>query len=605
MAMDMTTALTIKANVVGQGQISGLQKGLGRVTGETRKATTAMGRLRGAAAGALGAMRSFLPVLGVAGIAAFAKNNLDAADSLSKLSQRTGIAVPALDRFRQAANLSDTSIQSLQRAFPALTKNIDDAAQKAKGPAFDAFQRLGVAVRDANGNVRDADAVMLDIADRFQGMADGTEKAALASAVFGTRIGSELIPMLNLGGQQISSFSTVMTQEFADKAAVFNDKITDMGERFQKTGTNLLIGLLPYMERLLDVVDGSLLLFSKLPGPLQAVVVSVTALGAAMLILSPLASAVTAAFGALAGLKIGATIAGYLPVIAKLVGSLGGLLKIIAAVFTGPAGWVALLAAAGVAIYNFRDEIGGALEGIYDFFQDIWTGIGEIVSDFAESSFDFIKQTFIDPVIDIAEGLGDKFESIFRSIGDFIKDPFVAAFTVVRGVVNNMLSGITTAINSVVAAINKVISGANNALRRLKLPTIPLLSKVSVPQFAEGGVVNGPTLAMVGEGGEPEYIIPASKMGRASANYLGGMRGKSVIPAFAEGGVVGPGAGSGGMGGGAANTTVNVTTGPVLQQDGQNYVTVGDLERALKSFGNQMLRNSRSVGGRRYQGVYS
>ena len=110
MAMDMTTALTIKANVVGQSQIGGLEKGLGRVTGQTNKATTAMGRLRGAASGALGAMRSFLPVLGVAGIAAFAKSNLDAADSMSKLSQRTGIAVPALDRFRQAANLSDTSI---------------------------------------------------------------------------------------------------------------------------------------------------------------------------------------------------------------------------------------------------------------------------------------------------------------------------------------------------------------------------------------------------------------------------------------------------------------------------------------------------------------
>ena len=192
MAMDMTTALTIKANVVGQSQIGGLEKGLGRVTGQTNKATTAMGRLRGAASGALGAMRSFLPVLGVAGIAAFAKSNLDAADSMSKLSQRTGIAVPALDRFRQAANLSDTSIQSLERAFPALTKNMDMAAQKGKGPAFEAFQRLGVSVKNADGSLRSADAVMLDIADRFNNMADGSEKAALASAVFGTRIGSEL-----------------------------------------------------------------------------------------------------------------------------------------------------------------------------------------------------------------------------------------------------------------------------------------------------------------------------------------------------------------------------------------------------------------------------
>ena len=184
MAFDMTTALTIKANVVGENQLTGLQRGLGKVAGQSNRTATAMQRLRKSAGGALGAMRNFLPVIGVAGIAAFAKSTLDAADSMSKLSQRTGIAVPALDRFRQAANLSDTSIQSLERAFPALTKNMDDAAQKGKGPAFEAFQRLGVSVTDASGKVRAADDVMLQIADRFQGMADGTEKAALASAIF-------------------------------------------------------------------------------------------------------------------------------------------------------------------------------------------------------------------------------------------------------------------------------------------------------------------------------------------------------------------------------------------------------------------------------------
>ena len=107
MAMDMTTALTIKANVVGQGQITGLQTGLKKVTGQTNRAAGAMGRLKAAAGGALGAMGRFLPVLGVGAIGAFAKKSIDAADSMSKLSQRTGIAAPALDKFRQAAELSE------------------------------------------------------------------------------------------------------------------------------------------------------------------------------------------------------------------------------------------------------------------------------------------------------------------------------------------------------------------------------------------------------------------------------------------------------------------------------------------------------------------
>ena len=588
MAMDMTTALTIKANVVGQGQISGLQKGLGRVTGETKRATTAMGRLRGAAAGALGAMRSFLPVLGVAGIAAFAKRNLEAADSMSKLSQRTGIAAPTLDKFRKVAELSDTSIQSLERAFPALTKNMKTAADTGKGPMFEAFRELGVSITDAQGKLRATDAVMLDLADRFNGMADGSNKAALASTIFGTRIGSELIPLLNNGGDAVRNMGTALTQEFADKAAAFNDRVEEMQEKLGDLTLRLTEALLPALEALVSLTENVVTAFSMLPGPLQSIVASVTALGGAMLILSPIISAVTAGFGALAGLKIGATIAGYLPVITGLIGGLKTFGAIVLSVFSGPVGWVALLVAGGAAIFAFRDQIGTA-----------FTAIGGLFAD----GFTQFKRMFVDPVVNAGSAMIEKLKSAFQSLGRFIRAPFEAARNVVINIVNSMIRAVVGAINRVIGVVNNMIRGANRALRSVGLGQLSTVPPARARQFAEGGVVNGPTMAVVGEGGEREYIVPESKMARASANYLGGMRGKSVIPAFADGGVVGPGAATG-QGGGAANTTVQITTGPVLQQNNQNYVTVLDLERALKSFGDQVFRNSRTVGGRRYQGIY-
>jgi len=48
--------------------------------------------------------------------------------------------------------------------------------------------------------------------------------------------------------------------------------------------------------------------------------------------------------------------------------------------------------------------------------------------------------------------------------------------------------------------------------------------------FAEGGFVTGPTRALIGEGGEPEYVIPASKMRGAMSRYSAGARGSGVIP---------------------------------------------------------------------------
>ena len=64
--------------------------------------------------------------------------------------------------------------------------------------------------------------------------------------------------------------------------------------------------------------------------------------------------------------------------------------------------------------------------------------------------------------------------------------------------------------------------------------------------FAEGGFVTGPTRALIGEGGEPEYVIPQSKMSAAMSRYSRGARGESVIP----------GSGSSSESGGTATATM-------------------------------------------------
>ena len=591
MALDMATSLTIKANVVGEQELAGLRKGLGGVEKASNKTSTAMTRLQQTSGRAINALRGFVGVVAVAGLARFAKGGLDAADSMSKLSQRTGIAAPTLDKFRKVAELSDTSIQSLERAFPALTKNIDDAVQKAKGPAFDAFQRLGVSVKDVNGNVRNADDVFLDISDRFEQMADGTEKAALASAVFGTRIGSELIPLLNSGGDAVRNMSTAMTQEFADRAAAFNDRIENMQEKLGDLGQRLLVAVVPALEALVGVIETLVTAFTSLPQPLQTLIASVTALGAAFLLLSPLIGGAVTLLKGLAVLKIGATIAGWLPAILGMVGALKGLGAILVGIFTGPLGWAALLVAAGVAIYSFRDQIGQALAAIGAFFKAGFQVVGDILKAAAKFYMDF----YVKPILGFGQGLVDGLVSMFQKLAETVKAPFVAIVGFIKGIINGVLRAIVGGINNAIGLINRLISGYN----RLPTPDIPLISQMNVPQFAKGGVVNGPTLAMVGEGGESEYIVPQSKASGFAKNWMAGRRGIGAIPGFAEGGVVNAGSGSGGTG----NTTVQVTTGPVLQQEGKNYVTVRDLEGALKQFSSQMYRNQRSYGGRRFQGV--
>ena len=81
--------------------------------------------------------------------------------------------------------------------------------------------------------------------------------------------------------------------------------------------------------------------------------------------------------------------------------------------------------------------------------------------------------------------------------------------------------------------------------------------------FQYGGVVNQPTLGLMGEGGESEYVIPASKMDGAMARYSAGARGGAVIPGGSHE--------SGTVAGGSGNTIVEYT-GPTLNFNGDEYV---------------------------------
>ena len=92
--------------------------------------------------------------------------------------------------------------------------------------------------------------------------------------------------------------------------------------------------------------------------------------------------------------------------------------------------------------------------------------------------------------------------------------------------------------------------------------------------FASGGYVDRPTNALIGEGGEGEYVIPESKLASSLSRFQAGHRGNSVVP----GGV----GNSGGSGGGSGEVTVNYT-GPTLNFNGDEYVPRSAVPQIINS----------------------
>jgi tape measure domain-containing protein len=206
------------------------------------------------------------------------------------------------------------------------------------------------------------------------------------------------------------------------------------------------------------------------------------------------------------------------------------------------------------------------------WLQTTWKGITKFFSDNVTT-----------PISKAWTALNQLLPDAMKKTGEFVQSVWTGIINNIKNVFRGMLNFIVSGINTAVDAINYLIRGYNSIPL---VGDIPTLGRLSVPSFAEGGIVDRPTLAVVGEGGEREYIIPESKMAATAANYLSSAGSNAVT------------AGSGGGNGSGGAPSINITTGPVLQMDGEQYVTIYDLERAMQMTADGVYKSLRTSAGR-------
>ena len=95
--------------------------------------------------------------------------------------------------------------------------------------------------------------------------------------------------------------------------------------------------------------------------------------------------------------------------------------------------------------------------------------------------------------------------------------------------------------------------------------------------FSSGGYVTSPTVGLVGEAGEDEYVIPASKMASSMQRYSAGARGDAVVA----------GGGSSYAGGGAGGSTTVSYSGPILNFNSEEFVPKSAVGQIIASAAKQ------------------
>jgi len=184
-------------------------------------------------------------------------------DSLWDMSQRVGLSVEFLSSLQLAAKKSGTSLEEMGMGFGLASRKILDAATKG-GEAKRTLDSLGISVRDEAGNIRNLDDVLLDAADSFSKMEDGTVKTGLAIELFG-RSGKNMIPFLNLGRdglkaemEEAKRLGLVLSTETAAAADKFMDQQEEMkaviGAAGRAIGEVLIPPLTVFMKRVTEAV---------------------------------------------------------------------------------------------------------------------------------------------------------------------------------------------------------------------------------------------------------------------------------------------------------------------------------------------------------------
>lgn len=110
---------------------------------------------------------------------------------------------------------------------------------------------------------------------------------------------------------------------------------------------------------------------------------------------------------------------------------------------------------------------------------------------------------------------------IIASVWEAIKVSFEAVFNFLSQAFANWVNGVIGGINSVISLANtalSAISAVTGGAVNIKVPTVP---KLKVPKLAEGGYVDSPTMALIGEAG-PEVVVPLDRFEKMMSMDNGG-----------------------------------------------------------------------------------
>jgi len=373
---------------------------------------------------------------------AWANSVFNTIDPMVQLSRETGVALESIQELGYAASVNGSSLDAVSASVREMTKRIGEFEQLGTGPAKEVVENLGISFRDANGEIKAADQVMLELTDTMAGMRESERMNVLDKL----GIDPSMIQLLSLTSEEVEGLRAraqrlgVVTQEQGDAVASYNDSLTTLRFGMQGIQNMVAVGFAPMMDDLVDrfvnLLEANQDLIMNGLNWLGEVVVSTMGMLERMW---PIFAAVAAGFA-----------------IAKVAAiGFGGVMSII---LSPVVLWTAAILGAILIVDDLIVAFQGGESVIADFFEsffgiDIRPALQAIVAAVGET---------VALVIEVFSPAVDAIKSMFKAVAAIIQGDFGAAWDHIGDAMASMVEyalGLFTTLAEGAGAIMEAVAG--------------------------------------------------------------------------------------------------------------------------------------------------
>ena len=520
-------------------------------------------------------------------------------DELDKMSQRTGVGVTELDKMKFILEQNGASLGDFERGQRGLITALDDAAD-GTGRNAEALERLGIDYDELRAMAPEEQ--FQTVAFAIGEMEDHTDQAAMAMQLFGSRVGTQLLPMIKGGEEAFHALGAraeelgLHTDESAARAAEFTDTMNELKHAFQ--GVMITIGefvaetLIPMIEGMISAViavndwakenEALASVLTKVVGGVGALLL---AFGLIVKVAAPIVAVVKAVgivFGVAAGILSGPVIAAILAVVATaaLIYAFWDEIKYAfefysdAVVAIVTAWWEMLTAtwSAGISV------VSAVVSAWWEGMKAVWGGAADVITSITSAWWGAVTAAFQagaaavsavwDAVVSVTMAA---VEGVVAGFG-YLWDGAVAAFDGLRNFVADVWSEITGIITGAWDAISGVVTNIIDAIG-------------SAIQAAAGLI--GISAGVGAGGGAPPTAKASGGPVKAGQPTLVGERGREMFVPRVDGRILTHTQTAGAMGGGG-DMTINM--------GGVTVASDMDIHKVVARMGELMRQRMTGIG---------